>query len=175
MKVCHKPGRKTFVHVNMAVFRRNLKNGTNEPAITVKGGQENYYGYAAMIAGPAYLEYSGNGKPLLSCGARVAVTSRYPVEVSEELIAAAPVGKRRLFISRSAIRSNKVKGQNDPVIGLIEDGKTTFGFGAKIDGDVVVRQCFIEGKLSLVIETNADVILDTNPPVIEEIPLSKSA
>jgi len=175
MKVCHNPSRKTFVHVNMMLFRRNRKLGQNEPAITVKNGPVNYYGFEARVTGPSYIEYSGNDKPLIKCGARAAVTSRYPVEVLDTFRADAPTGDRFLRILGGTIRSNKLGNDLDPVVELHEEGTVTSGYGAKIDGDLTIRQCKIDGKLCLVIETDAPITIDTVPPAVVADDVKKTA
>jgi len=61
--------RKTIVHVNMHVIRRNKKDGTNDPVLTVKLGNRNVYAHEVRIEGPSRVIYSPD-KPL-SCGAKV--------------------------------------------------------------------------------------------------------
>lgn len=60
---------KTIIHVNQHVIRRNLKNGTNDPVLTVKTYKSNTYAHDVEIEGPSRIVYSPD-KPL-SCGARV--------------------------------------------------------------------------------------------------------
>jgi hypothetical protein len=74
---------KTYIHVNQHVIRSNKKNRTNEPVITVKKGSKNTYCHKVKILGPSEVVYSGNDKPLLSCGARVAVVTESEVEIVE--------------------------------------------------------------------------------------------
>ena len=74
---------KTYIHVNQHVIRSNNKNGSEEPVITVKRGSKNTYCKKVKILGPSEVIYSGNGKPLLSCGARVAVVTESEVEIVE--------------------------------------------------------------------------------------------
>ena len=62
--------RKKKVHVNQHVIKKNTKEGTDDPAITIKCGGGNYYCSEAEIQGPSRLMYSPH-KPLLSCGARL--------------------------------------------------------------------------------------------------------
>lgn len=164
MSTCNKPGRESFVHVNMHTFQRNLKTGDNAPAITTKCGSDNHYGYGALVTGPCYIKYSGKGKPLISCGARVAVTSRFPVEVIETFENHPPLGKRFLKILRPVIRQNIHAEELAPVVELHDGDTVTAGYGAMIEGDLVVRQCLIEGDLKLIIETDANVIIDPVPP-----------
>ncbi len=65
---------KKIIHVNQAVIRRNTKNGTDEPVLTVKTYKENNYAHEAIIKTKEGVEfvrvvYSPH-KPL-GCGARV--------------------------------------------------------------------------------------------------------
>jgi hypothetical protein len=60
---------KKRIHINQHVIRANKKNGTNDPAITVKTSKENVYAHGVDIDGPSSVIYSPD-KPL-SCGARV--------------------------------------------------------------------------------------------------------
>lgn len=74
---------KTYIHVNQHVIRSNKKNGNDDPVITVKRGSKNTYCRKVKILGPSEVVYSGNDKPLLSCGARVAVVTESEVEIIE--------------------------------------------------------------------------------------------
>ena len=74
---------KTYIHVNQHVIRSNKKNRTSEPVITVKRGSKNTYCKKVKILGPSEVVYSGNDKPLLSCGARVAIVTESEVEILE--------------------------------------------------------------------------------------------
>ncbi len=60
---------KKRIHINQHVIRANKKNGTNDPAITVKTSRNNYYAHRVEIGGASSVVYSPD-KPL-SCGARV--------------------------------------------------------------------------------------------------------
>tara|TARA_B100000131_G_C17824577_1_gene495131 strand:- start:225 stop:521 length:297 start_codon:yes stop_codon:yes gene_type:complete len=65
---------KKIIHVNQHVIRRNTKNGTDEPVLTVKTYKENKYAHEAILKTKDGVElakvvYSPH-KPL-SCGARV--------------------------------------------------------------------------------------------------------
>lgn len=73
---------KTIIHVNQHAIRRNLKNGTSEPVITVKTYKENRYAHAVEILGPSRVVYSPD-KPL-SCGARVWIETTGEVVTVEE-------------------------------------------------------------------------------------------
>ena len=55
----------------------------NNPVITIKEGRKNTYCHKVRILGPSEVIYSGNEKPLLSCGARVAVVTESDIEIVE--------------------------------------------------------------------------------------------
>ena len=74
---------KTYIHVNQHVIRSNKKTGADDPVITIKQGKKNTYCRQVKILGPSEVIYSGNDKPLLSCGARVAVVTESEVEIVE--------------------------------------------------------------------------------------------
>lgn len=69
-----KKSKKTYIHVNMHVIRRNRKTGSKDPVITVKTYDENKYGHLVII-------YDNDGNEVarvvyrpdkpLSCGATV--------------------------------------------------------------------------------------------------------
>lgn len=60
---------KTIIHVNQHVIKKNRKEGTNDPVLTVKTYKSTKYAHEVQIDGPSKLVYSPN-KPL-SCGAHV--------------------------------------------------------------------------------------------------------
>lgn len=60
---------KKRIHVNQHVIKRNRKQGTREPVITVKTYKDNQYCHEVEIKGPAKVIYRPD-KPL-SCGAHV--------------------------------------------------------------------------------------------------------
>lgn len=77
---------KTRIHVNQHKIRSNLKNGTEEPVITVKDYKNNRYTHTAIIRDKngdevARVVYSPT-KPL-SCGARVWIETNLEVETDE--------------------------------------------------------------------------------------------
>ena len=72
----------TWIHVNQHIIRANKKNGTDDPVLTVKQGRTNTYCRGVSILGPSEVLYSGNGRPLLPCGARVAIRTESPVALS---------------------------------------------------------------------------------------------
>lgn len=74
---------KTYIHVNQHIIRSNKKNNESEAVITVKRGSKNTYCKKVKILGPSEVIYSGNDKPLLPCGARVAVVTESEVEIVE--------------------------------------------------------------------------------------------
>lgn len=74
---------KTYIHVNQHIIRRNKKNGTNEPVITIKQGRKNVYCHQVAILGPSKVIYGGNDRPILSCGARVVIETEAEVEIME--------------------------------------------------------------------------------------------
>jgi hypothetical protein len=71
---------KTIIHVNQHVIKRNVKNGTDDPVITVKNYKSNTYAREVAIHGPAKVVYSPD-KPL-SCGARVWIETEAEVEIT---------------------------------------------------------------------------------------------
>lgn len=72
---------RTIVHVNQHAVRRNAKEGTREPVLTVKTYKSNTYAHQVEIDGPSRLVYSPD-KPL-SCGARVWLETTSPVRIIE--------------------------------------------------------------------------------------------
>ena len=71
---------KTIIHVNQHVIRRNAKDGTQDPVLTVKTYKSNTYAHTATINGPSRVVYSPD-KPL-SCGARVWIETEAEVEAA---------------------------------------------------------------------------------------------
>lgn len=70
---------KKRIHINKQRIAQNVKNGTDEPCITVKTYKSNDYGHRVFIAGESKVVQSMN-KPL-SCGARVWIETHAPVEI----------------------------------------------------------------------------------------------
>jgi len=70
---------KTIIHVNQHRIRRNLKQGSKDPVITVKTYNSNLYAHEVDIRGPSRIVYSPD-KPL-SCGARVWIETESQVEI----------------------------------------------------------------------------------------------
>lgn len=76
--------KKTYIHVNQHVIRRNLKTADNqpkEPPITVKNGRKNQYCFEVKILGESTVRYGDDGQPILSCGARVVIETEAEVEI----------------------------------------------------------------------------------------------
>jgi hypothetical protein len=69
---------KTIIHVNQHRIRRNLKEGSQDPVLTVKTYNSNQYAYEVDIRGPSRIVYSPD-KPL-SCGARVWIETEARVD-----------------------------------------------------------------------------------------------
>lgn len=74
---------KKYIHVNQHIIRSNKKSGENNHVITIKEGRKNTYCSRVRILGPSEVIYSGNDKPLLPCGARVAVVTESEIEILE--------------------------------------------------------------------------------------------
>jgi len=74
---------KTIIHVNQHIIKKNTKEGTNDPVLTVKTYKSNTYAHEVIIKGNSRVVYSAD-KPL-SCGARVWIETEAEVEVVEEL------------------------------------------------------------------------------------------
>jgi regulator of extracellular matrix RemA (YlzA/DUF370 family) len=70
---------KTIIHVNQHEIKKNTKNGTDNPVLTVKTYKENVYAKEVIIKGDSKVIYSAH-KPL-SCGARVWIETESEVEV----------------------------------------------------------------------------------------------
>jgi hypothetical protein len=70
---------KTIIHVNQHEIKANVKNGTDNPVLTVKTYKTNTYAHEVVIKGDSKIVYSAD-KPL-SCGARVWVETQAEVEV----------------------------------------------------------------------------------------------
>jgi hypothetical protein len=70
---------KTIIHVNQHAIKRNAKNMTSEPVLTVKTYKDNTYASEVSIEGPSRVVYSPD-KPL-SCGARVWIETQSKVVI----------------------------------------------------------------------------------------------
>ena len=62
----------------MHVIRKNTKEGTEDPPITIKCGRDNHYCSEVTIQGESRLIYSPH-KPILSCGARLILETTAPI------------------------------------------------------------------------------------------------
>lgn len=69
---------KTIIHVNQHVIKKNAKEGTSNPVLTVKQDGRNTYASEVVIDGPSKVVYSPD-KPL-SCGARVWIETHSEVK-----------------------------------------------------------------------------------------------
>jgi hypothetical protein len=70
---------KTIIHVNQHNIKRNAKEGTSDPVLTIKTYKSNTYAHEVEITGPSKVVYSPD-KPL-SCGARVWIETQAEVRV----------------------------------------------------------------------------------------------
>ena len=70
-----------YIHVNQQVIRQNKKYDKNDPVITIKEGKKNTYCHEVEILGPSRMIYSGNGKPVLPCGARVVIATDADIKI----------------------------------------------------------------------------------------------
>ena len=74
---------KARIHVNMHIIRANTKNGTDDPAISIKTYKSNRRAKEVAINGPSKVVYRPD-KPL-SCGAKVWIEcDDNDIEVSAE-------------------------------------------------------------------------------------------
>lgn len=72
---------KKFIHVNQHKIRSNIKNDTVDHVITIKEGKTNTYCSEVEILGPSKVVYGEEGKPILSCGARVVIETSSPIKI----------------------------------------------------------------------------------------------
>ena len=70
---------KTIIHVNQHEIKKNTKEGTDNPVLTVKTYKTNQYAKEVLIKGDSKIIYSAH-KPL-SCGARVWIETESEVEI----------------------------------------------------------------------------------------------
>lgn len=70
---------KTIIHVNQHVIKKNRKEGTQDPVLTVKTYKSNTYASSVVIHGPSKVVYRPD-KPL-SCGAHVWIETESEVEI----------------------------------------------------------------------------------------------
>ena len=60
---------KTIIHVNQHIIKKNRRDGTTDPVLTVKTYKSNIYASEAVIEGASRIVYRPD-QPL-SCGAHV--------------------------------------------------------------------------------------------------------
>ena len=60
---------KTIIHVNQHIIKKNRRDGTNDPVLTVKTYKSNVYASEVVIEGASRVVYRPD-QPL-SCGAHV--------------------------------------------------------------------------------------------------------
>ena len=73
---------KSIVHVNQFYIKKNHKNNTNLPVITIKQGGKTKYAWGVKFTGPCQLEYHETDP--LSCGARVWIITQDPIILLDE-------------------------------------------------------------------------------------------
>lgn len=73
---------KSIVHVNQHHIRKNHKNQSNLPVITIKQGSKTNYAWGVEFTGPCKIEYHETNP--LSCGARVWITTEDPIILLNE-------------------------------------------------------------------------------------------
>ena len=69
------------IHINQHKIKSNIKNGTNEPVITVKTYNSNTYTNKVIINGPSRVIYRPNNP--LRCGARVWIETEAEVKIND--------------------------------------------------------------------------------------------
>jgi hypothetical protein len=74
-----KAGTIKRIHVNQHIIRDNRRNGTNEPALTVKTSKTNHKAHDVLIEGPSRVVYSPDHP--LPCGARVWIETESELDV----------------------------------------------------------------------------------------------
>ena len=70
---------KTIIHVNQHVIKKNRKEGTDDPVLTVKTYKSNTYAHEVVVHGASRIIYSPNNP--LSCGAHVWIETEANVEI----------------------------------------------------------------------------------------------
>lgn len=68
------------IHVNRNTINSNTKHGKNDPVVTVKEGNKNYYGRDVIIRGETRLTQE---ECQLSCGARVYIITEGEIEIRQ--------------------------------------------------------------------------------------------
>ena len=75
---------KTIIHVNQHNIKKNVKNGTKDPVLTVKTYKSNDYAHQAIIKdnnGEEVARIIYSPEDPLSCGARVWIETQNEVEI----------------------------------------------------------------------------------------------
>ena len=75
---------KKIIHVNQHIIKKNRKNGTKEPVLTIKTYKQNVYGHEAVIlneAGEELARVIYRPEKPLSCGAHVWIETKETVDV----------------------------------------------------------------------------------------------
>ncbi len=132
-----------FIHVNQHVVRRNLRDGTNDPCITVKNGRRNTYcreahvlcsqgrpvvkvrsaapDEAAEPQGLCWIEASGPVVVLRAGQPMVALPSGPRVRIDGVEVPTMPAGETMIRVVRRKIRSNR-SAPGEPVL-IISQGR----------------------------------------------------
>ncbi len=79
---------KKRIHVNQHIIKKNAKEGTTDPVLTVKTYKENHYAHEVEIDGPSKVVYSPD-KPL-SCGAKVWIETEADVYLIDKTFSRLP-------------------------------------------------------------------------------------
>jgi len=99
-------GRKTVIHVNQHVIRKNATTGAFEPVLTVKQGKTNRYAHEVILHSPSRVVYRPSDP--LSCGARVWIVTEGPVStVVHPSTDASQVPSRKSSNRRGAAKHKK--------------------------------------------------------------------
>jgi hypothetical protein len=68
---------KARIHVNQHIVKRNKRQGTNDPPITVKTYKSNLRCQSVRINGPAKLTGVHDGQRPLGCGATIWIEAEF--------------------------------------------------------------------------------------------------
>lgn len=80
---------KKYIHVNQHKIKSNLKNGGDEPTITVKTYKSNDYGKKVEIldkSGQVVATLVQEMQNPLSCGARVYIETHAKIRIEDKII-----------------------------------------------------------------------------------------
>jgi hypothetical protein len=75
----------SYIHVNQHILKKNRKDKTKEPVITVKQGLKNTYCHEVEIAGPSRLVYRPDDRK--SCGASIWLEIEPTIEIITKVFA----------------------------------------------------------------------------------------